>query len=153
MSIFNIAVSRSIAAAPEQVWQVVTDLDGARNFLPDMVSIERLAGPTYDVGTRWRETRKLFGKEASEEMEVVAVEPYRSTELHAFNSGMFYRTGFRLTPTASGTDLEMSLVGELHNATLFQKLMSKVMGTLGARATEKSMVSELEAIAREVESR
>lgn len=153
MSVFDVAVTRAVAAPPERVWAVLTDLDGARDFLPGLVSIERLSGPEYGVGTRWRETRKMFGKEASEEMEVVEVEPNRSTQMHAFNSGMFYKSGFRLTPTAGGTDLEMYLVGDFHNATAFQKLLGKIMGRMGAKATEKSIVDELAAIAREAESR
>ncbi|MGW5075187.1 SRPBCC family protein [Rhodococcus sp. NPDC004095] len=64
----EIRLTRQVAATPERVWAVLTDLDAAEATLSGVTRVERVEGAGYDVGTRWRETRRMFGKEATEEM-------------------------------------------------------------------------------------
>jgi hypothetical protein len=71
-------ISRRISAPTERIWSVITDLDAAPDQLSGVESIERISGPEFGVGTRWRETRRMFGKEAVEELEVGTVIPGRS---------------------------------------------------------------------------
>lgn len=64
----RIEVSRNIAAPPSAVWRVLTALDEAPTTLRGVKAVERLDGTGYEVGTRWRETRVMFGQSATEEM-------------------------------------------------------------------------------------
>lgn len=91
----------TVHATADRVWETLTDLDGATSMLPGLVSIERLGGPEYGVGTRWRETRRMFGTNATEVLEVTAVKPERSTTVHADNRGVIYTTHFSLPPPAT----------------------------------------------------
>ncbi|MDV8008132.1 hypothetical protein [Rhodococcus sp. IEGM 1318] len=63
-----------------------------------MIRIERLAGEGYAVGTKWRETRKMMGKEATEDMWVTEVEAPSRTVVKANSHGMNYTSGFTLKP-------------------------------------------------------
>ena len=79
-----LSVVVTIDAPASVVWSVLTDLEGTAALLQGVQGIERLCADTgYQVGTWWRETRVMFGQEASEEMTVVEVEPERRTVLHA----------------------------------------------------------------------
>ena len=73
---WSIRVSRHVEAPAAVVWQVVTDLEGMAGLLPDIVRLERLSddGPgTYRRGTRWRETRRMFGREATETLSLIHI--------------------------------------------------------------------------------
>ncbi|NER80630.1 MAG: hypothetical protein F6K42_13860 [Leptolyngbya sp. SIO1D8] len=65
----------TIAAPPSQVIAALTDFDSWHHWMDNLVRIEKLTDGAFNVGTKWRETRKLFGKEASEVFEVTEFEP------------------------------------------------------------------------------
>ena len=65
----SVRAERTIAAPPERVWEIITDLDFAAEVMSAIVKVERLEGEGYEVGVRWRETRRMFGRE-----ELTAVE-------------------------------------------------------------------------------
>lgn len=68
-----------IAASRERVWRVIADIDGAAERIRGIESIQVLERPASGlVGLKWRETRTLFGKTASEVMWIIeAVEKER----------------------------------------------------------------------------
>lgn len=68
-------------APVERVFHVFTDIDGAPKWLPNLIKIEKLTPGPFAKGTQWRETRKMFGKAATETFEVTAFEPGRGFEL------------------------------------------------------------------------
>ena len=72
-------MSRTIDAPVGAVWAVVTDLDNAESVLSGVEKLERLDSTKYEVGTRWRETRVLFGKSSTEEMWVTEIDPEKRT--------------------------------------------------------------------------
>lgn len=139
---------------------MLTDLEGTAALLQGVQGIERLSADTgYQVGTRWRETRVMFGQEASEEMTVVEVEPERRTVLHAESHGMKYISGFELRPVRDElgepgqTQLIMRFEGEPVEHGLMQKLIMAATGPLGAAASKKAMRQDLQDIAAEAERR
>lgn len=150
----------TIDAPASVVWSVLTDLEGTAALLQGVQGIERLSADTgYQVGTRWRETRVMFGQEASEEMTVVEVEPERRTVLHAESHGMKYISGFELRPVRDElgepgqTQLIMRFEGEPVEHGLMQKLIMAATGPLGAAASKKAMRQDLQDIAAEAERR
>ena len=66
-----------IQALPAEVMAAMTDLDGWPRWMQGLERVEKLTEGPYAVGTRWRETRKMFGKEASEVFQVTEYEPPR----------------------------------------------------------------------------
>lgn len=157
--------ARHVQAPAVVVWQVITDLEGMARHLPGILRLERLSddGPgTYRRGTRWRETRRMFGREASEVMEVAAVDPERRTDIVAEHGGVRYETGFDLTPAGNGaepegTDLVFRFAavqtGEAPKGLkgLASTAGMTLMGPLALRATRKQMETELRHIAERAE--
>src|SRR5699024_4269147 len=103
----QIDLSRHIAADPDVVWDVLIDIPGAPRTLSDVMSVEILTNKPYEPGLRWRETRKMFGIKATEEMMVVESEPPGATRIVAENGGTEYTTIFTITPDATGSTLRM----------------------------------------------
>jgi len=151
MSGHEVRIERDVAAAPQEVWRVLTDLDHAAETLSGVSAVEVLTEGPYAVGTRWRETRKMFGKEATEEMQVTAVEAPARTTVEADSAGVRYVTDFALTPTADGTRLAMTFSARQPNPSTVQRLTWAVFGRLGIKATSKVMARDLEDIARRAE--
>ena len=60
------------------VHAALCDLDRSLHWMPGAVRIEILTPGPFGVGTRWREVRKMFGREAAETFTVTAIEPGRS---------------------------------------------------------------------------
>ena len=145
----EIVVSRTIEASPQRVWEVVTDLDHAPETLSGVVSVQRMTNGPYAVGTRWRETRTMFGREATEEMWVAQSDPQRRTQVRAESGGADYVTEFTLTPLDEGarTELSVRFDAEMTAPSVLQKVGMKVMGGIAARATRKALEQDLADIA------
>ena len=146
-------VQREIMADPRHVWRVITDLDHAADVLSGIVKVERLEGEGYTVGVRWRETRRMLGKEEAEEMWVSDVDAPRSTTVSAESRGTVYSTVFRCEPTDLGTRLCIDFSADTPHPRLGQKVAWAMFGKAGMRATEKALVQDLADIAKAAEAR
>ena len=152
MSTNPVHVKREIMAEPEAVWRVITDLDNAHKVLTAIVKIERLEGEGYEPGVKWRETRRMFGREEAEEMWVTEATAPRSTTVAAESRGTSYTTVFRCEPSSLGTTLHIDFSAESASAGLGQRIAMKVMGKAGMKAMEKALLQDLEDIAKAAES-
>ncbi|MBW1639339.1 SRPBCC family protein [Microbacterium resistens] len=151
---WSVSTSIGIDAAPAAVWGVLTDLDRAPTVLNGILSLERIGGPEgYAVGTRWRETRRLFGKTAAEEMEVAEIDPPYCTRIIASSHGADYVSIFHLDPAADGgTRLTMDFAATpVAGASRFSRMMQTLLGPLGISATRSAMRKDLEDIKRAAE--
>lgn len=148
----EIRLERQVAATPDQVWAVLTDLDSAAQTLSGVSRVERVAGAGYEVGTRWRETRKMFGKEATEEMWVAEIDAPRRTVVKAHSSSTDYTTTFTVAPAGAGTELTMTFSAEVGSSSLVTKVMMAVFGGIGMKATTKAMATDLDDIAARAEA-
>lgn len=100
---------------PGRILDALTDLDRLGEWMPDFVKLERLEGDGYGVGTAWMETRRLFGREATEHVEVVELDPPHRLVLEVDGSKGTSRRGeyrftYSLTPEDGGT--RVTLAGE-----------------------------------------
>src|SRR4051812_9790697 len=91
----TVAVDHFVAAAPERVFALASDFANLPKRIPDITKVELLTGDTVGVGTRFRETRVMFGKEAVETMEVAAFDPPHSYVLVANSCGARYESTLR----------------------------------------------------------
>lgn len=138
-------LSETIAAPPERVYAVLSDLDQASRWMQGLVSLEKLTQGSFGAGTRWRETRKMMWHQASEVFEVAAAEPASRIELFCDGKNGTSKTGhyrftYRLTPQDGGTRLDLDseisqlgwfgeLVGSLFSGT-YNKLIAKDLSAL-----------------------
>ncbi len=150
----GLALHRTISSPVADVWAVLTDLERAPEHLTSVTRVEIFSDGPYAVGTRWRETRKVMGKEGTEEMVVTANDPLRSTVIEASSGGMHYRTTFTLHPVDEATtQLRMEVVGVTGEQTGLARLATAVMGRLGLRITRTMMQKDLDDIATAVSRR
>jgi uncharacterized protein YndB with AHSA1/START domain len=148
----ELTVTRIVHASPEEVWRVLTDLEGAPSTLRGVSRVELLDGAPYDVGTRWSETRKILGKEETQTMEVTGCDPPHRTVVESRAAGVLYRTVFTLEPVDEGTELGVCFGASHPDPTLLQRVTVAVFGRVGAALTSRLLAQDLEDIARRAES-
>ena len=133
--------SISINADRARVFEVFRDLDNAAANIGGITKLEVLAGPAQlDVGTRWRETRRMFGQEATEEMWITAFEQDVSYAAEAESRGTHYRSEYRFTPEGGGTRVDMTFEGK--PLSMGARLASMI-GGLFAGAANKALHQDL----------
>jgi carbon monoxide dehydrogenase subunit G len=97
------SLTKRIDAPVEEVFALFTDFAQAAGRIPAITKLELLTPGAIGVGTRFRETRMMFGREATEEMEITAFEPGRSYEISCHSCGAMFHTTFRFDPEGTGT--------------------------------------------------
>ena len=145
----SVTVNKTIRAAPERVFAIATDLPNIAETVSGIESVEVLTEGPVGVGTRWRETRKMYGKTATEEMRVTGFEPPRSFVVEAESNGAHYTTEFRFEPEGLGTRL--TLVFGARPLTLAAKVFS-VVGVLTAGTVRKALERDMEDVKRAAEA-
>lgn len=123
-------ITENFALPPEQVFEAMTDLGQARHWMQGFVRIELLTQGPLGVGTKWREVRKMMGREAGEVFEVTGYDPPRSFRLYVDGKLGASRKGYydfihTLTPTATGTRLV--LAGEIGGLKGLSALLAKYL--------------------------
>lgn len=128
----TVKVSKQINAAPEAVFALASDLANAVGRIQAIKKLEILTPGPVGAGTRWRETRVMFGKEATEEMTILAFDPPRGYEVTASSCGCEYHTIFRFMPEGGGTrvDCEFRTRAVSFVAKLFTPLAYLMKGML-----------------------
>jgi len=133
-------LERDISAPPDGVFATLTDLDAAGQWMPSFVRIERLDQGPLRVGSEWRETRKMFGREATEQFEVTELDPPRRLALRVDGTKGASKKGeyvfvYDLTPTERGTHLVMdgSIQGLSRVADFFGRLFAGMFKKLCAK--------------------
>ena len=149
----HLELVQHVNAPAEAVWRVLTDIPGSARTLSSISRVEILTPGDYAEGYRWRETRKMMGKEATEEMWVADVDAPTSTTVKAKSNGADYTTRFTLAPAGGGTRLTMFFGAEMENPGAFAKVKLALFGKLAIAITRKQMARDLEEIAAKAESR
>ncbi len=143
----TLSVSREIAAPTSRIWEIMTDLEGSEQTISAIEKIEILSEDDgFGVGTRWRETRTLFGKQATEVMWVTEVDPGISYVVKAESHGAKYTTIMKVMPVGEGSsEVTMTFTGEPVGT--MAKIMSATMGRMMEKATKKAFAQDLDDIA------
>jgi uncharacterized protein YndB with AHSA1/START domain len=140
-----------VAAPPERVFTALTDFEQARAWMPNLVTITPMSEGPVAVGTRYRETRKMFGRAASETFEVTAFEPPSRLGLRvdgtqgASRKGE-YRVAYALEPVGVGTRLSLDSQIEMPG------WFFRVFGAVLVRVFRRGIRKDLEALKRHVEA-
>jgi len=116
------AITEQFACAPQRAFAAVTDFAAAPGYVSGIDSTEILTPGPLGVGSRIRETRTLYGRSATEEMEISAWDPPRSAVIEARSHGAHYVSSYTVTPRDGGA--EVRLVFEARPLTLSARLLS-----------------------------
>ncbi len=137
-------VSTQVAAPIEKVFEAFTQLEKAVDRVPAITSLEVLTEGPFAEGTRWRETRLMFKKEATEEMWVTGFNPPHSYTVEAESHGTKYSTLFDFKTEGDGTRVSWVFTGT--PLTFGAKIMAPIFNVLMKGTMKKCMLGDLEAI-------
>jgi carbon monoxide dehydrogenase subunit G len=148
----QVEVHHETAAPADVAWAVMTDLERSAAVLSGVTRIERLDdGTGFDVGTRWRETRTVLGREASEELAVTAIDHAdRRCVLEADNRGTHYVSTMAATPTPTGALLQMTL--ESRDGGFAGRLRARTIGRAVEGMTRSALEQDLRDVAAAAEA-
>jgi hypothetical protein len=125
MSGFN--MTEWIARPPKEVFEFIVDSENASQVSPNIKSMVKLTEGTVGVGTRYRETRLMNGKEAQAELEIVDFETGQRYAMKNVTDGI--ETIYRYTFLSEKNGTRVDLVCEL-SASGVKKLMLPVVASI-----------------------
>lgn len=146
----KISSTVTINADISKVFTVFTDLGKASDRISGISKLEVLEGPSkLAVGTKWKETRTVFGKEATETMWVTELSKNKSYSVDAESHGTKYSSTFTFSSVDGGTEVTWVFAGTP------QTFGAKVMGLLGILfkgATQKMLEADLQDLKKACEA-
>lgn len=142
-----------VHAPREVVWDVVADIPNAASTVKGIEKVEVLARPPSGlVGLKWRETRKMFGKEATEVMWITSAAERSSYDTRAESHGAVYTTRIALQD-APGGGTRLSLDFRAEPQTLGAKVAGAIFSPLMKGSMRKAIAKDLEDIRAAAEAR
>lgn len=143
--------SEWIHASPNVVYGVATNLDLAGKWMPNFVRMEKLTRGEFGPGTRFRETRKMFGKTQSDVFEVLEADPPKRVRLFvdgAMGSKKRGRLDFVYEFTPKDEWTAVTLEGTLSGLPWYWELFARLF----VRKLRQACADELRAMKEFVES-
>lgn len=137
----EVTVRGHAAVSPEKAWETIVAVERYPGVVGSYVSVEPITSDTRRVGTRWRQTRTVFGRRHAQVLEITEWDPPRAMTTTAVESGAIYTTRHRLDGGQDGTSIEVRFGVRSSNAlaTLFQRLLGARM----LKSTESAMQRDL----------
>ena len=140
----GVTVSKQIAVSPERVFAALTDLRNLADRVSGIVRVEVLTDGEVRSGSRYRETRVMFKREATAEMVIAAFEPPTHYAMTCEESGCRYVTDTRIVPEEGGCRVEIRF--EAEPIGFMARVMCKLMGRAMIGSCRKAIEGDLEDI-------
>ena len=136
-----ITASVWIEAPPEEVFKLAGDFKHCDSWLSGVTKVEMLTPDPVGKGTRFRETRRAGGREATEEMVVTAFDPPRSYGLQCDSHGTRFNSVLMFEADRGGTIVSMDM--QVKPQSFLARLMSPLMRIMSGRM-QKHLAHDLE---------
>jgi hypothetical protein len=146
----RITLATWIDAPVEVAYAAVTDVASWPQFISGIERVEMLTPGPIAAGARFRETRVMFGRRATEEMSVAEAVPLRRLVLTADNHGTAYRIEHSFETEGSRSRLELTFEGR--PVTLLARLLLP-LGYLFRGSVERQIMGDLADLKSEAERR
>ena len=101
-------MSAWISRPPKDVFDFITTSDNAPKVVQSVKSMVKLTEGPVRVGTRYRETRLMNGKEQHAELEVVAYEPNQKYAMKNVTEGIETVYSYAFHPEGDGTRVHLA---------------------------------------------
>ena len=147
----KISVNTIIESSSEKVWRAITDFEHCESWINGILNVTILEQPENGlVGFKWRETRKMFGKEATETMWITNCVDGEYYQTRAENHGAVYVSKLMVQQQDEQTLLTMEFSGM--SESWYVNLMSKLMGFFMTKSMIKMLEADLADIKAHVEA-
>lgn len=145
----NIEEEITIKAPVSKVFQAFSDLKNLEERISGIDSVEVLEGPArMDVGTKWKETRTIYGKEATEIMWVTALKNDQYYRVEADSHGTHYVTDYTFEEKGSETLVRMVFSGEAYGRTArYMRVLTRIFD----KSVRKALRKDLEELKKYIE--
>lgn len=107
----------TINATKDEVFNAFSDLKNLANNVRAIKSIELLTPGDLGIGSKFKETRVMFGKESSETMEITQFSPPDYFKEEAQSNGMHYVTEWRFISEGKKTTVSIDFSGKATTST------------------------------------
>lgn len=142
----------TIEAPVERVWAVATDIERWPEVIGGIDGVVLLTDGPFGDGTRWRETRRMFGTAATEEMWVTEVDQGRSYTVEAENHGARYVSTFTFTPVEpERTEGVVTFTAEPQSRAA--RVLGAITSAVAARSVAKALEADLKDLGAAAEQR
>lgn len=129
--------TQHIDAPVEDVFDTVAHIENFQEVIPHIVDVELLSETTRGVGTRFRETRLMRGREATTELEVTEYVPNERVRLVSDAGGTIWDSVF--TTAADGDGTRLDLVMESSPYRMGARLSLPLIGSMLRKALEADL--------------
>ena len=146
----QVTVECTTRAPAEIAYATHLDVMQWPRFVRGIEKVEMLTQGPPRVGSRFRETRLMFGRRASEEMTIAELVPAQRQVLTAENHGTRYTATATFTPQEGGTLIRLHFEGA--PVSLLARLMSG-LAMLMAGTVRKQLQADLDDVAAEADRR
>ena len=133
-------VRRLIDAPLGEVFHAVADIDGLVDVLPGVVWVEFLTPQRSGVGTRFRETRTMQGKEVSSTLKVTEFVDGERLRLVSHQGGTVWDTVFTVREVEDQTELTIVMRSRARH------LGAGLLNPLFRGALKKALAQDMDAI-------
>jgi len=148
----NAFVEVNINGTKEAIWNVISDIKNSDKNISGIQKIEILKEATDGIiGLKWRETRIMFGKEATEDMWITHAESNSYYKTRAESHGAVYLTTMKIEEKENHCTLSMAFESE--SVSFMAKIMNVVFGGMMKKSTEKALLEDLNDIKNIVEGK
>lgn len=132
-------VNRTIDAPVARVFRTVADIREFSKAVPDIVGVEFLSERRSGEGTRFRETRKVGGREATTELEVIEYVEDDRVRLVSDAGGTQWDSVFTVVESDGGTVLELVMEAR-------PGLLARITTPLMKRMIQKALGKDMDAV-------
>lgn len=148
----KLTIDIEIKAQKEKVWKVITDIENSVNTISGIEKIEILNKPKDTlVGLKWKETRTIFGKSATETMWITEATENNYYKTRAESNGAIYQTILKLSEKENNTLLTMEFNSEA--ITIKGKIMTFIFGRMLNKSMKRLIKKDLIDIKNTVENK
>ena len=128
---------RTIAAPVEMVFDAIAHVGKFKEVAPHIVKVEILSDIEKGVGSKFRETRVMKGRESSTVLECTEYEENKRVRFVSDEGGTIWDTVFTTEPRDNGTYMTMQMDARPHKF-MARRVTPMIMGMVG-KAIEGDM--------------
>lgn len=133
----TLTASRLIEAPVDLVFDTVADISNFSKAIPHITNVEFLSDIKSGVGTKFRETRVMGGREATTELEVTEYVENEHVRIVSDSHGTIWDTVFRVQQ--AGDQVELSMAMEANSYKLIAKATYVFIKGMIQKALEQDM--------------
>jgi carbon monoxide dehydrogenase subunit G len=135
-----ITIHCSIDAPKEVVFRTISDIRNFAEAVPDIVDVSFISDSKTGVGTRFKETRLIGGREHTEELEVTEYDENNSIRLVTDSNGTVWDSLFTVSDDHGATKLTLVMEAKAY------KFMAKIMNPLMKYFINKAVGKDMDAV-------